>query len=290
MKIQEVLNKTTEFFRDKGIETSRLDAEILLAHSLGVERIDLYLRFDQPLQEHELANCRAIVRRRSEGEPVAYITGKKDFYGYTFAVNSSVLIPRPETELLVDRAVAWAKSFKGQSKEFRILDLGTGTGCVGISILKSIPNSKAILIDSSSDALDVAKQNVKSLGLSERVIPLHASVHEKPWGAEEFDIIVANPPYIAKEDVRTHVDVIKYEPHEALFAAENGFAEIRSWSSTIKDNLSRPSFVGFEIGQGQSKQALAHFESLGVFDKVSCIQDLAGIDRHIIASTTAKGA
>jgi release factor glutamine methyltransferase len=138
MKLKEVLDKTTAFFKDKKLDTPRLDAELLLSHGLKLDRIQLYMKFDQPLSDEELATCRELVRRRSQGEPVAYIQGSKEFYGFSFEVNSHVLIPRPETEHIIDEALKWATD---KDRELKILDLGTGSGCVGLTLLKKFPQS-----------------------------------------------------------------------------------------------------------------------------------------------------
>jgi release factor glutamine methyltransferase len=281
MKIKEVLDRTTLFFKEKKIDTARFDAEILLSSSLGIRRIDLYLKFDQPLDETELERCRALVRRRSTGEPVAYILGSKGFMGFDFEVNSAVLIPRPETELLVERALAWVHESSKEKEALNILDLGTGSGCIGISLLKSLPNAKCTFVDLSTEALLVAKKNAESLGVLDRseFINIDAA---KFATDKAFDLVLANPPYIAQDDVNVQESVKKFEPHLALFSEENGLYALKSWSKKLVGMLKTNSFVGFEYGMGQSTEAKLHFQSLGCFNEIEIIQDYSKIDRHIV--------
>ena len=150
MKLKEVLDKSIQFFKDKKFESARLDAELLISHALKLERMQLYLKFDSPLTEKEVSDCREVVRRRSQGEPVAYITEEKGFYGLTFKVGPGVLIPRPETELLVEQALEFIKQNKLEAP--KILDLGAGTGCIGFSILKNIPQATLVCVVQSSEA------------------------------------------------------------------------------------------------------------------------------------------
>jgi release factor glutamine methyltransferase len=276
MRLQEVLDKTIQFFREKKIESPRLDAELLLAKALGLRRIDLYLKFDQPLRDGELERCREFVRRRSQGEPVAYIVGEKDFYGFSFAVDSRVLIPRPETEILVEAALDVLK----KREAAMILDLGCGSGCLGLSILAK-SSAKGILVDFSEGALQVARSNAERLNLLDRAEFLRGDASTDLVADREFDVIVANPPYIAETDPRVQDTVVKYEPHEALFAADDGFSAIQAWAIMAAPRLKQGGWMGFEIGIDQGARAKALFESLGLSD-VRLISDLSGIPRHVV--------
>ncbi len=281
MKLKEVLDRTVQFFKDKKIETPRLDTEILLTEALGFKsRVDLYLKFDQPLKEEELAKSRDYVRRRIQGEPVAYIIGKKDFMGFTFKVGPSVLIPRPETELLVEQALAWIEAKQIQNP--RILDLGSGSGCIGLSILKKIPEATLVSVDKSADAIETAKKNAEALEVSTRVEFLTGDVLSQNFPAAIFDVILANPPYIAENDPEVQPEVRKFEPSIALFAEHNGLYALKSWSEKAKPWLKTPGFMGFEMGWTQANQMKEHFTSLQVFDNVKVIKDLDGHDRHIL--------
>jgi release factor glutamine methyltransferase len=281
MKLKEVLDRTVQFFKDKNIETPRLDTEILLTEALGYKnRVDLYLKFDQPLKDEELSRSREFVRRRSQGEPVAYIIGKKDFYGFTFHVNDSVLIPRPETELLVEEAINWAK--KNQVENPKVLDMGCGSGCIGISFLKKVPGAQLIAVDKSAEALEVAKQNATLLEVDGRAEFILSDSMDLKFDPSTFDIILANPPYIAEDDPDVQAEVKAYEPEIALFAQESGFQALKGWSSNAKGWLKAKSLMGFEMGATQGPQMKKTFEGLQVFSKVFILKDLAALDRHII--------
>ncbi|MFS4458989.1 peptide chain release factor N(5)-glutamine methyltransferase [Bdellovibrio sp. HCB2-146] len=285
MKLKEVLDKTTAFFREKKIDTPRLDAELLLSHGLKLDRIQLYLKFDQPLSDAELATCRELVRRRSQGEPVAYIVGYKDFFGERFEVNSHTLIPRPETEHLIEEAMKWEKD---SEKPLHILDLGCGSGCVGLTLLKKFPHARLVTVDISAEALEVAKRNAESLGVRERVFFVNEDAgnfqnvmasYQEFMGQEKIDILVSNPPYIAEEDPLVDKDVRKFEPHTALFAADSGLALLKQWSSSYSEKLSRPGLLLMEMGMSQGAAMLGHLEKLGKFNEVRVIKDLSGHDR-----------
>lgn len=287
MKLKEVLDKTTAFFKDKKIDSPRLDAELLLAHGLKLERIQLYLKFDQPLGEKELATLRDLVKRRSQGEPVAYILGYRDFFGFRFEVTPDTLIPRPETEHIVEEVLAWAKD---KEKSYGILDLGTGTGCVGLSLLKHLPNAKLLSVDRSEKAIEVAKRNAFSLGVSDRVAFLNADAGDVDsvlkaftdvTGQDSIDVLVSNPPYIAEGDPMVEENVRKYEPHMALYAEDDGRAFLKSWSSTYCPYLNSVSICLMEMGRTQGPAMKEHFHGLEAFKEVRVIKDLSGHDRII---------
>ncbi|MNK91375.1 Release factor glutamine methyltransferase [compost metagenome] len=285
MKLKEVLDKTTAFFKDKKLDTPRLDAELLLSHGLKMDRIQLYMKFDQPLSDEELATCRELVRRRSQGEPVAYILGYKEFYSLRFEVNSHTLIPRPETEHIIEEALKWASN---KDREFKILDLGTGTGCVGLTLLKQFPNAKLVSVDISDEALKVAQRNAESLGVQDRVLFVHVDAgntdvvlqnYQDFMGQSNIDILVSNPPYIANEDPLVEKDVRKFEPHTALFAEDDGLALLKVWSAQYSPKLSHPGLLLMEMGMSQGPKMSEHLVKLGMFNEVRVIKDLSGHDR-----------
>lgn len=288
MKLKEILDKTTSYFKDKKIETARLDAELLLSHGLKLERIQLYLRFDQPLKEDEISLLRELVRRRAQGEPVAYILGYRDFYRSRFKVNPKTLIPRPETEHLVEAALDWASENKDHP--FAILDLGTGSGCLGLSVLKELPNARLVSVDISADALLVAKENASDLGVSERVLFLNldASKSQEVFkavqdytGQRQIDIFLSNPPYIAKSDARVEENVKKFEPNQALYAEDEGLKFLKVWSQDYGPFLNSSAILLMEMGMDQGQAMKEHLGSLKIFDEISVIRDLSGHDRVI---------
>lgn len=287
MKLKEILDKTTQFFKEKHIDSPRLDAELLLAHGLKLERMQLYLKFDQPMGEAELATCRELVRRRVQGEPVAYILGHKYFFGYNFMVNPAVLIPRPETEHIVEATLEWAQD---KDAEYTIVDLGSGSGCIGQTLLKKLPNAKLVAVDASEQALEVANANADALELTNRIQFLHADASDVDrvlatvkefTGAGQIHILVSNPPYIASDDKDVEENVKKFEPEIALFAPENGLKFLRDWSQKYSPFLADKAIVLMEMGMTQGPVMKAHFEGLGVFNKVDVIKDLASLDRVI---------
>lgn len=287
MKLKEILDKTTAFFRDKKIDTPRLDAELLLAHGLKLERIQLYLRFDQPMKEDELAICRELVRRRASGEPVAYILGYRDFFGHRFEVNPSVLIPRPETEHVIEAVLEWAPD-KGQSLGF--IDLGAGSGCIGLSLLLEYPQAHLVSVDLSEKALETAKRNAEALGLQDRVRFVHAdaanvqevmSVYKDFTGQQLVDVLVSNPPYIAPNDPLVEENVKRFEPNSALFAEDEGLALLKAWSALYAPYLKGPGLMLMEMGMTQGPAMKQAFEALKIFNEISVIKDLSGHDRVI---------
>jgi len=282
MTIKEVLDRTTTFFKEKKFDSPRLDAEILISNALGLKRIDLYLKFESPLSENEINLCREFVKRRSSGEPVAYILGNKEFFGENFFVNKSVLIPRPETEILVEKILSWVKRNNKIDSKLKILDIGTGTGCIGITLLKNIRNSSALMIDLSKEAIDIAKKNAEKIEVFERSFFLNENANDLNIEDDKFDIIVANPPYIAHTDLDVMEEVKKFEPHSALFSEDNGLYHIKKWSSRFFKNLSEESIMAFEFGNKQSSEVHKHFIELNGFNKIDIIKDLSDFDRHII--------
>jgi release factor glutamine methyltransferase len=319
MLLKEVLDKTTQFFRDKQIESPRLDAELLLANSLGLKnRVDLYLKFSTPLKDDELSRCREAVRRRSLGEPVAYIVGSKGFFGFDFHVDKNVLIPRPETELLVEAGLKYLE-FLDQS-QIKIMDMGCGSGCIGLSLVKAMEIKRSQgksfsklrsvelwAVDKSGEALSVAKKNSESLllnndeqkselkALAEKkfenlsLAPLEKKIEfvqadlqserfESQTGS--FDLVLANPPYIENESLEVEINVKKFEPNTALFSQDQGYADLKIWSQTSFALLKTQGVCGMEMGKDQAAQMKQHFEKIH-FKSIEVIKDLAQFDRHI---------
>ncbi|MGE0633441.1 MAG: peptide chain release factor N(5)-glutamine methyltransferase [Pseudobdellovibrionaceae bacterium] len=277
MKISDILPKTTQFFKEKNLGSPRLDAEILISWALGWRRLELYLKHDYPLSNEELEKCRNVVRRRSSGEPVAYILGEKDFYGRTFKVGPQVLIPRPETEHLIETLNRW--SGENNKRDFAAYDLGSGSGCIAHTVALEFSESTVVAVEKSVDAADIWKINKGNL--ESRAELQHDDVVDFLKNQNSMvDVILANPPYIAESDPKVCPSVRKFEPSIALFAEDDGKKCIFDWSRLAFEKLKPGGLIAFEIGADQGTAAKGHFESLG-FDQVHVEKDLAGFDRIV---------
>ena len=273
--IRSVLAWAKEYLQDKGIDAPRLDAEVLLSHALGKERIQLYLDMDRPLSPDELAAYRVLLKRRSGREPVAYILGSKEFYSHTFLVNPGVLIPRGETEILVEKAIELAPS------DSAVFELGVGSGAGIISILLSRPDLAGFGNDTSRKALATARENARLHGVSPRLhLYLGADFHAL---SGEFSTIVANPPYIALADAgRLQEDVVRFEPKEALFAGNDGLDVIREILASVHRNLKPDGRLILETGYDQRHEVEMMIGENRELKKLQWVRDLSGIDRTVI--------
>ncbi len=217
MTIVEVLKLSADYLQKHGSDSSRLDAEVLLAHALDMRRLDLYLKFDHPMSEAELTAYRALVGRRAKGEPVAYLVGHKEFMGLDFEVTPDVLVPNPDTEVLVQRAVAIAREAE---RSLRVADVGTGSGCIGIAIAHYAPATEVWASDISPEALVVAARNVARHQLADRVHLEQGDLMQPLSG--EFDLVCANLPYVAVRSILP-AEVVA-QPARALYAEQDGAA------------------------------------------------------------------
>lgn len=280
MKLKEVFEKSVQFFKDKKFDTARLDAELLISHALKVERVQIYVKYEQPLKEAEIALCRESVRRRGLGEPVAYITGEKGFYGEIFNVGTGALIPRPETEIIVEEALNFLKTNKFENP--KIADLGAGTGCIGLSILKNTVHAKLLSIEKSAEAFRYLEENVQKLNLQERCEVKLADLETFDFSTlGQLDVVVSNPPYIANNDPQLEANVKKFEPAESLFAQDQGLHFIKDWMAKSSSQLSPGGLLMFEIGSTQGQQVLNFAKDLNIFSQVQIIKDLSGLDRTL---------
>jgi release factor glutamine methyltransferase len=219
LTVLEVLKLAADHFQKHGSDSARLDAEVLLAHALGLRRLDLYLKFDRALSEAELSKYRALTTKRAKGEPVAYLVGHKEFMGLDFVVTPAVLVPNPDTEVLVQRAVELAREAR---RPLRVADVGTGSGCIAIAIAHYAQNAEVVASDVAQDALEVAAQNVEAHGLGERVKLVCGDLMAPFTGS--FDIVCANLPYLAAG--APLASEVVAQPAAALYADERGSALI----------------------------------------------------------------
>lgn len=276
MTVLEVLQSTSAYFKKRGLESARLNAEHLLAHSLGRKRIELYLDFDRPLDETELAPLRELVRRRGQGEPLQHLLGTVEFCGHTFLCDKRALVPRPETEELVEILIAES----GDRKPERILDVGTGSGVIALSLAAAWPGAEVQALDLSIEALALARENAARLGLAERVqftaSDLLLSVNHV------FDLLVANLPYIADAERAQLSREVLHDPAAALFGGERGDELIRRLIATAPSHLAPGGLLALEIGLGQY-EALAAFLAEQNYHDISQRHDSAGVTRFLLA-------
>jgi len=273
-----VLRRSTAWLEKRGIENPRFDVELLMAHALGVKRLDLYLQFDRPLEDAELASVRALVSKRGDQEPAAYLLGHKDFYSLPFAVDARVLIPRPETELLVEHAVAALEGVDAP----RVADVGTGSGCIVVSVLHALPEATGVATDVSGGALTVAAANAETHGVRDRLTLLQGDALAPLEGREGvLDAVLSNPPYIVRGDPSVASDVATHEPDVALYVSgEDPNELVERIAREALPLLKAEGFVAFEVGHESAQDARARLETLGYLD-VTITPDLAGIERIV---------
>jgi release factor glutamine methyltransferase len=266
---------STTYLGDHGSASARLDSELLCAQALGLRRIDLYLQFDRPLDAAELTSIRELVRRRGKGEPVAYITGIREFYGRQFAVTRDVLVPRPDTETLVERAVASLRARPGE--ELRVADLGTGSGCIAITLAAEVPGMSVTATDVSPTALDVARANAMALDVE-------VSFVECSWADSldgRFDLIVSNPPYVTSEELEAvDRDVRDFEPRGALLGGEDGLDAYHALLASIRERVTTPRLM-LEVDPRHANAVAALVRATLAGATASPVPDLTGRTRVI---------
>lgn len=273
--IASVLRWATDDFRARGIENPRLDAEVLLAHALGVSRTQLVIDGPKPLAPEELGRFRELVKRRRAREPVAYLRGEREFYGRRFAVDARVLIPRPDTEALVDVALQRTRHV---SLSARVLDLCTGSGCVGITLARERPTTRVTLADVSADAVALARENALRLG-AYNVAVVQSDLFAGVPGP--FELVTANPPYIPSAEIPgLSPDIVRFEPRLALDGGEAGLDVTARIVKEAPAHLVRGGVLAVEVGAGQADAVAALFGQAGFTDVVRTL-DYARIERVV---------
>lgn len=277
LRIFDLLKSSEKQLRAAGIESAPREAEWLLGAVVQADRANLYLMREQRLQQHEQAQFEALLQRRLHREPLQYILGNCEFCGFEFAVTPAVLIPRPETELLVEKIVELAAPFDSP----RIIDLGTGSGCIAVSLAKLIVNAQVVALDLSAAALEIAQANAKKLGVAERIEFRLADMTKLNF-AETFDLVVSNPPYVLEsERPGLQPEIHDWEPAAALYVKGDGLQFYRSILEYCKKHLRPGGWIGCEMASQRSTAIEKLFREAGLF-QVQIIQDLAGFDRHVI--------
>ncbi|HSP62227.1 MAG TPA: peptide chain release factor N(5)-glutamine methyltransferase [Pyrinomonadaceae bacterium] len=274
MTVLEVLQSTTAYFVKRKVESPRLNAEHLMAHALDRKRIELYLDFERVLTETELAPLRELVRRRGQGEPLQHLLGTVEFCGHIFLCDKRALIPRPETEELVELLL------KSEGSRARICDVGTGSGVIALSLAAALPNAEVCAIDFAEEALSLARENATRLGLSERVRFIQSDLLAQV--AERFDLIVANLPYVPETDRTTSSREVLHDPHGALFGGQVGDEIIRKLIEAAPAHLQPGGLLALEIGINQAEGLSTFLADHGYHD-ISGRQDFDGVTRFLLA-------
>jgi release factor glutamine methyltransferase len=281
--ISRLLTWTRDYFGQSGIESPRLCAEILLAHALQCQRIHLYTRYEQVPGDDDRARFRALVKRAATGYPIAYLTGTKEFFSLTFEVSPDVLIPRPETEILVERTIDLARKSPGELHS--ILDLGTGSGCIAVSLAKHLPEARVYASDVSPAALQIAQRNAGRHAVAQRIEFRCGSLFE-PWESNPeppaFDIVVCNPPYIATGSSALDASVRNFEPQVALFAGPDGLDVIRALVAGAPGRLKIGGHLLLEVAFDQAP-AVRSLLAAGAWQDIVIYRDGAGHERVVHA-------
>ncbi len=277
----ELLNVTADYLAEKEFEEARLNAERLLAHALGMSRIELYTNYDRPLTPDELAGFKSLLKRRLAHEPLQYILGEAEFYSLPFKVSPAVLIPRPETELLVEQVVSHCRNVFADEDEIQILEIGTGSGCIAIALAKNISNAVLTAVDISHEALKIAYGNARA---HEADVAFHERDALKPWPPEYlnlFDVVVSNPPYVSFAEYESLPPEIKnYEPKIGLLGGNDGLEFYRKFSNILPTLLKPNAYAFFEIGERQAASVRNIYSDSG-FSGIRIIDDLAGKNRIV---------
>ncbi len=281
--ILKLLEWTTAYFKSHAIESPRAAAELLLAHVLRLKRVDLYMRYDQPLIAVELEQYKTLIKRRIDREPVAYILGTKEFWSLNFAVTRDVLIPRPETECLVETALErLGKNTRSGIR--RVMDLGTGSGAVILALAAEQPQHLFFASDISLNAIELARQNARSHGMAEKILFLCGDwlkpVRSRP---PLFDLIVSNPPYIRHAALRgLQPEIFRYEPLMALDGGKSGLRYLKNIIVTAHMHLKTGGCLILEIGHDQQEAVAEFSRDVGRYENITFIKDYSGYDRVVV--------
>ncbi len=270
-----------EYLRERGIQSGRLDAELLLAQILNVGRLDLYLQFDRPLRAEELDAFKALLRRRAAREPLQYVLGRTAFREIELKTDGRALIPRPETEVLVGEVLAWAH---GRGTSLTALDIGIGSGAIALSLLREGPFTRLVGTDTSSQALDLAGENAMAMGLNEKLELREGFLFEPLEEGEHFDVIVSNPPYVPeKERNSLQPEIRDWEPAGALFGGPGGLDVLLPLAKGVRSFLEDGGLFASEVGEGQGRAVAQALTETGAFREVTLRPDLTGRERVVLA-------
>jgi release factor glutamine methyltransferase len=289
--IKDLLPVSIDYLKTKNIESPRLCAEILLSHQLSISRLKLYLEYDQPVGENDLNKYRAMIKRLSDGEPIQYITGIQEFWSMDFIVNSSVLIPRPETEIIVEQAIRiYNENNYGERPEIHILDMCTGSGAISVAVASELKNAEIVAVDISKEALETARKNITRHGMSDRISLLEGDLFE-PFinNPKYFDIIISNPPYVTKEEYKLLPKKIRgFEPGIALESGEDGLSHIRIILEMAHHYLNPGGWLMLEMAPSQIDAVSQIISSNDSYLNISVVKDYSSLDRVVIIRKKIK--
>ncbi|MBU5441706.1 peptide chain release factor N(5)-glutamine methyltransferase [Paenibacillus sp. MSJ-34] len=289
--IREAFVEASSFLSERGVAEAPHVAELLLRHLLGLDRAAYLLRWHEAFPPEREAQWRQIVARKAAGEPAQYIIGEQEFYGLPFEVTPAVLIPRPETELLVEAVVRegrrlWPDGADASAAAPSVADIGTGSGAIAVTLAVQCPTWRVCASDISAAALEVAQRNAARNGAAARIAWANGDLLA-PFAGERLDIVVSNPPYIPAGDIAgLQPEVRDYEPRTALDGGTDGLDPYRRMLAQLPLLAGAPRVMGFELGMGQAREVAAMMEAAGHWDTVYIVPDLAGIERHVIAVRT----
>jgi len=278
LTVLEIIKRTTDFLEKRGVESARLNAELLIGHALTLKRMQLYLQFERPLTETELEKIRPLVKRRGNREPVQYIMGETDFGGLKLKVDKRALIPRPETEYLIELITQ-----RLTEAPATILDLGTGSGAIALALAKAYPGAVVTAVDKSAEALALARENAVATGLGDRVHFLESNWFAALPAGGKFQLIVANPPYLSEQETKEALpEVREFEPVTALSAGADGLADLRTIIADGHSRLNAGGFIACETGIAQ-REKLTELAANTGYVRTESLQDLTGRDRYFLA-------
>ncbi|MFH0729194.1 MAG: peptide chain release factor N(5)-glutamine methyltransferase [Pseudomonadota bacterium] len=277
--ILNLLKWAVSYFASRDVEQARASAEILLAHALGLKRIDLYLRYDQPLHPEELARFKTYIKRRVNSEPVAYITGEKEFWSMPFTVTPDVLIPRPDTECLVETALALIPA-TDNIPSMRVLELGTGSGAIAVALASERRSARIFASDRSGPAIRIAQKNAGRHGLANKIHFFCSDWFLSIRSGVFFDMIVSNPPYIRRDGISgLQPEIVRYEPHDALDGGAHGVDALEAIICRSKAYLVPKGYLLLEIGYDQKASVVEIAQNAGGYEPVRFFRDYGGLDR-----------
>lgn len=277
-----LLTWTTDFLKSKGAENPRLDAEVLLAHARGCQRIELYTAFEEEPSEAVRTAFRELVGKRAKGAPVAYLVGRREFFSLMFEVTPDVLIPRPETETLVVRAIDLAKAL---SHDVPIIaDIGTGSGIIAVTVARHVKNARLTAVDISPAALEVARRNAEKHGVGERIEFVESDLFAAVPADARFDLVLSNPPYVSSSEMaELPVDVREFEPHQALDGGVNGTEVIERLVPQATERLNPGGWLLMEVGASNSARVEGNIRQQVGLELGDTLKDIAGIPRVVQA-------